>query len=104
MSTKITRAVLEGYLECTYKGQLRLVGVTGQESDYQKMVTEQEAEARARAWTRLLACHHDGKAWGGARLTGDDLGRGAPLVLDATIEDEEASLQFDGLMRVEGVS
>jgi predicted RecB family nuclease len=104
MSAKITRAVLEGYLECTYKGRLRLTGEPGEESEYQKMTTEQEAQVRALAFTRLLARHPEGEVCRGARLTVADLGRGAPLVLDATIEDEEASLRFDGLMRVEGAS
>jgi predicted RecB family nuclease len=104
MSTKITRAVLEGYLECTYKGRLRLTGEPGEESDYQKMTTEQEAQVRALSFTRLLARHPEGEVCRGARLTVADLGRRAPLVLDATIEDEEASLRFDGLMRVEGAS
>jgi predicted RecB family nuclease len=104
MSTKITRAVLEGYLECTYKGRLRLTGEPGEESEYQKMTTEQEAQVRALAFTRLLACHPQGETCRSARLTIADLGRGLSLVLDATIDDEEASLRFDGLMRVGGAS
>jgi predicted RecB family nuclease len=104
MTMKITRAVLEGYLECTYKGRLRLAGEPGEESDYQKMTTEQEVQVRALAFTDQLARHPGGEVCRGARLTVANLGRGAPLVLDATIEDEEVSLQFDGLMRVEGAS
>jgi predicted RecB family nuclease len=104
VSTKITRAVLEGYLECTYKGWLRLAGETGDESDYQKMTTKQEVQARTLAFARLLACHPEGEACRCARLTVADLGRGSPFVLDTTIEDAEASLRFDGLMRVEGAS
>jgi hypothetical protein len=97
-------AVLDGYLECTYKGLLRLAGEPGKESDYQKMTTEQEVQARTLAFTRLRACYPEGEACRSARLTVADLGRGAPLILDATIGDEEASLRFDGLMRVEGAS
>jgi predicted RecB family nuclease len=104
MPTKVTRAVLEGYLECMYKGRLRLAAEPGEESDYQKMTSEREAQARALAYARLLACHPEGEACRGARLTVADLGRGSPLVLDATIEDEDASLRFDGLMRVGGAS
>jgi predicted RecB family nuclease len=104
MSTKITRAVLEAYLECTYKGRLRFAGEQGYESDYQKMTAEQEVQARTLAFTRLLACHPEGEVFRSARLTLTDLGRGIPLVLDPTIEDEEVSLRFDGLVRVEGAS
>jgi hypothetical protein len=46
MCPKITRDVLEGYLECRYKGRLRLAGEPGEESDYQKLVLEEEARAR----------------------------------------------------------
>jgi hypothetical protein len=37
-------------------------------------------------------------------LTAADLGRGAPLLLDVTLEDEHVSLRYDGLLRVEGPS
>jgi predicted RecB family nuclease len=104
MSTKITRSVLEGYLECRYKGRLRLAGEPGEESDYQRMTAEQEVEARTRAFTHLLARHPEGEACRSARLTAADLGRGSPLVLDAIIEDEQALLQFDGLVRLAGAS
>ena len=104
MSTKITRAILEGCLECRYKGRLRLTGEPGEESDYQKMITEQAVQVRTLAFTRLLARHPEGEACQGATLSAADLGRGSPIVLDATIEDEQASLRFDGLVRVEGAS
>ncbi|HYT89625.1 MAG TPA: TM0106 family RecB-like putative nuclease [Gemmataceae bacterium] len=104
MVGKITREVLEGYLECRYKGRLRLAGEPGEESDYQKMTAEQEAAARTRAMTHLLARHPEGQACQGATLTAADLGRGLSLFLDTAVEDEQVSLRFDGLVRVEGAS
>jgi predicted RecB family nuclease len=104
MFTKITRAVLDGYLECAYKGRLRLAGELGNPSDHRRMTSELEVHARSLAYTRLVASCPQGEASRGARLTLADLGLGQRLVLDVIFEDEELSLQFDGLMRVEGVS
>jgi predicted RecB family nuclease len=104
MAAKITRGVLEGYLHCTFKGRLRLAGVAGEESDYQKLTGEDEAQARARATAQLLTRHPEGQACRGASLTPADLARGTPLLLDATIEDEHLSLRCDGLLKVEGAS
>src|SRR4051794_20646510 len=76
MSMSITREVLEGYLECNYKGRLRLVCERGEESDYQKLISEEEVQARSLAFPHLLACHPEGESCRGARLTAADLGRG----------------------------
>jgi predicted RecB family nuclease len=101
--TKITRAVLEGYLECSYKGWLRLAGEPAEESDYRKMTSEQEAQSRTLAFARLASLLEE-KACRKARLGVADLRLGSHLVFDAIIEDEETSLWFDGLMRVGGAS
>jgi hypothetical protein len=101
---KITRETLEGYLECKYKGRLRLAGEPGEGSDYQRMIAKKEAEARTQALANLLSCHPGGQSCQGATLTATDLGRGPPLFLDAMIEDDQTSLRFDGLVRVEGAS
>src|SRR4051794_29708344 len=47
VAAKITRPVLEGYLECGYKGWLRLAGEPEEASDYQQVTAEEEAEARS---------------------------------------------------------
>lgn len=104
MPAKITREVLEGYLECRYKGRLRLAGEQGERSDYERMTGEEDAEARTRGLTNLLACHPFGMTCRGTTLTILDLSRMPPLFLDATIEDELVSVRFDGLVRVEGPS
>src|SRR5207249_1109247 len=104
MSGKITREVLEGYLECKYKGRLRLAGERGEAADYQTLVAEEEAEARTRGLTHLLSCRPDGEACRGAALTAADLARGAPALVDATVEDAQVSLRYDGLGKAEGGS
>src|SRR3954452_6534895 len=104
MATKITREGLEGYLECRYKGRLRLDGEEGERSDYERMTSEEEAQARTRGLTHLLSCHPEGEACRGAMLTAPDLSQGPPVFIDVTLKDELASLRFDGLVRVEGAS
>jgi hypothetical protein len=89
MAAKITREILEGYLECRYNGQLRLAGEQEERSDYERMTSEEEAESRTRGLAHLLSCHPKGEAHQGTALTAVDLGRGPPVVLDAIIEDEQ---------------
>jgi predicted RecB family nuclease len=104
MAEKVTREVLEGYLECKYKGRLRLAGEAGEATDYQRLVAEEEAEALARGLAHLLSRHPAGEACRGATLTAADLARGAPLLLDATLEDGPVSLRCDALLKAEGTS
>ena len=40
MPTKIARDVLESYLNCKYKGYLKLTGQQGTKSDYENLLTE----------------------------------------------------------------
>jgi predicted RecB family nuclease len=104
MTAKITREVLEGYLNCKYKAHLRQVGEQGTRSDYEALLVERRGEVRLRAVDKVLA-----------RLKGDDVARHVPLtaaalkrgalfVLDATLQDNLLSLHFDGLKRVDGPS
>jgi predicted RecB family nuclease len=104
MSATITREVLEGYLECKYKGRLRLAGDAGEPSDFQAMNREDEEAARARARAHLLALYPRSKLCQGAVVTVPDLCQGAELLLDASIADEWVSLRYDGLLRVGGES
>ena len=39
MATKITRDIIESYLNCKYKGHLKLAGESGTQSDYEAMTT-----------------------------------------------------------------
>jgi hypothetical protein len=55
MATKITRDVIESYLNCKYKGHLKLTGESGTISDYEAMTTAARASSREQALTRLAA-------------------------------------------------
>src|SRR5262249_56949422 len=59
---------------------------------------------RSAASTRLLERHRGQEIRKGLPLTAALLRRGLPLLLDAALEDEEVSVRFDALSRVEGAS
>src|SRR5262249_37084438 len=56
------------------------------------------------AVARLVARFDDGGAGRGTVLTAATLKRRALLLVDAILEDEDLSLRFDALMRVDGAS
>ena len=55
MATKITRDIIESYLNCKYKGHLKLTGASGTPSDYVAMTTTASASSREQAIARLAA-------------------------------------------------
>ena len=53
MTLKITKNVLEGYLNCKYKGRLQLEREEGRQADYERMVTDLRQELRSQAMAEL---------------------------------------------------
>jgi predicted RecB family nuclease len=104
MAAKVTNDVLEGNLNCRYKGHLKLAGEHGTRSDYEALLAEQRAEVRLRAIDKILARHGEDRFGRHVPLTAAALKRGPLFVLDAVLEDEIVSLHFDGLKRVDGAS
>src|SRR3954451_17805479 len=104
MATKITRDIIESYLNCKYKGHLKLTGESGTISDYEAMTSAARASSREQALTRLAARFGEGAAGRGAVVTAALLKQGAPFLLDASLEDDGLSLRLDALKRVDGAS
>ena len=52
---KITKEVLEGHLNCKFKGHLKLVGEVGTRSDYEAMTSAARAASREQAIAKLVA-------------------------------------------------
>jgi predicted RecB family nuclease len=104
MSTKVTREVLEGYLHCRTKAHLKLAGQQGSVSDYEKMLVASRVEVRQTAIGKILERHTESEVVRGIYLTASALRAGPSFVLDATLEDDQLSLVFDGLKRVDGAS
>ena len=51
---KITTEVLEGHLNCKFKGHLKLAGEVGTRSDYEAMTTAARAKSRMQALAKLV--------------------------------------------------
>jgi predicted RecB family nuclease len=104
MAAKITRDIIESYLNCKYKGHLKLTGQQGTRSDYEALLAEARDAVRRQATDKVLARHRGEQLERDAVLTPGVLRRGATFLLNATLEDEYVALAFDGLMRVPGPS
>jgi predicted RecB family nuclease len=104
MAMKITRDVLESYLHCKFKGDLKLAGQQGTTCDFEAMRLELRAEVRLKAIDTILARHPGDQVARNIPLSTAGLKQGPPYVLDGTLEDDPLALHFDGLKRVEGES
>jgi predicted RecB family nuclease len=104
MATKITRDIIESYLNCKYKGHLKLNGVNGTPSDYEVMTTAASASSREQALVGLVARFGGEVTCRGTTVTAATLKRGALLLADAHLEDDSMSLGVDALKRADGAS
>src|SRR5262245_35238355 len=104
MATKITREIIESYLNCKYKGHLKLAGECGTQSDYEMLTTAARSSSREQAVARLIARFGEGDACQGATVTAATLKQGAPLLAGADLEDDTISLRLDALKRADGAS
>jgi len=104
MTTKITRNTIESYLNCRNKVHLQLTGQHGTPSDYGLLVVAARDEVRRRALDQILTRHPAEDVERDVPLTLATLQRGAPYLLNVTLEDDHLALAFDGLRRVPGRS
>lgn len=104
MATKITRDIIESYLNCKYKGHLKLTDQQGVKSDYEILLAASRDEVRRRATDKILARHAQAAVERDLFITPAALKRGATFFLNAALEDAHFSLVFDGLKRVPGPS
>src|SRR5262245_46681833 len=104
MATKISREIIESFLNCKYKGHLKLTGESGTTSDYEAMTTAARASSREQALTRLAARFGEEADGRGAVVTAALLKQGAPFLLDACLEGDGLLLRRDALKRVDGAA
>src|SRR4051794_18605546 len=57
MTRKITRDILESYLNCKYKAHLKLAGQQGNKSDYEGLLVASRQEVRQEAIGKILSLH-----------------------------------------------
>lgn len=105
MTTKITRNIIESFLNCKYEGHLKLAGQIGIQSDYQSLLATSRDVVRRLAFRKISACHEGEDVQQDIALTATALQRGAAFLLNSLLEhDDYLALVFDGLMRVQGPS
>jgi predicted RecB family nuclease len=104
MGTKITRDVLESYLRCKTKAHLKLTDQQGTPPDYEALLAESRGRVRLAAVDRILAQHPADDVVRNIPLTAPALKEAPSIVLDATLDDDNLSLHFDGLKKVDGAS
>jgi predicted RecB family nuclease len=104
MPAKITRSVIESYLNCRYKGHLKLTGARAEPSAYEALRMRERLGVRGRAIAAIHADHAPGEVASDLDLSLALLKRGVAYLLDVWVEDESVSLSFDGLRRVPGRS
>jgi predicted RecB family nuclease len=104
MATKITRDIIESYLNCKYKGHLKLAGESGTQSDYATITTAARMSSREQTLARLAARFGVEDACRGSTVTVATLKQGAPLLVDADLNHETLSLRYDALKRADGAS
>jgi predicted RecB family nuclease len=101
---KISNEILEAYLNCRTKGYLKLVGETGTKSDYEAMTEAASRASREVALAGLVARYGEGDAHRGTVITAAMLKQGAPVLVDAVLEDDGVSIRVDALKRADGAS
>jgi len=104
MAKVITRDLLESHLNCRYKSHLKLAAQRGIKSDYEEFLDASRMEVKRKAISKILALHPAGEVPRSISLTAAALQLGPSFVLDATLDDDQVSLVFDGLKRVDGPS
>src|SRR5882724_11788797 len=104
MPTQITRNLIESWLLCKYKAHLKASGYVGTASDYEKLLIERRLLATAVAISRMTALHNSEQIVRGVQLTPEVLKQGRMYFVQTTLDHEDLCLQYDGLMRLKGVS
>jgi hypothetical protein len=93
----VTLEILECFLSCRYKAYLRLVGQAGATSDYEMMQNESRQAVRDKAIEKILHQYPEHTIVQGITLTRSELLKSPSFVLDASLQDGQYSIHFDGL-------
>jgi predicted RecB family nuclease len=104
VATKITRDIIESYLNCKYKGHIKLAGESGTPSDYATMTAAARLASREEAVAKLVARFGESDACRVMAVTAATLKHGKVLLANAELADEDLSLRFDALKRADGPS
>jgi predicted RecB family nuclease len=101
LTSPITYAVVEGFLQCKYLGALRLAGDQG-ESEYLTMLRERRRLVRSEAADQVQSA--GGQIRSGVVISREMLLQAEELLLDARLIRDEVNMEYPGLQRVRGGS
>ena len=97
MSAKITREILDSYLDCKRKAFFKSLGETGLVHDFEKLQREITAVVKQGVTEKIATDIRSQNVQLGVVLTPDVLKSGASYLLDATLSTKELNLRFDGV-------
>jgi predicted RecB family nuclease len=104
MSSRITLDVIHSVLNCKLKAYLKLTGRKGVKSDYETMLIDVRQQVRQKAIENIHNKYQFDSIPFGTQVTRTALKEGNSLLLDAKLDDDCYSVDFDGLKRVDGPS
>lgn len=104
MTKRITMEIIESYLNCKLKAQLKLTGQNGITIDYENLLAEARARVKCSASQQMSAKFPVADIERNVVVSQNSLKRGARLIFDGTVEDDQIFLTFDCLKRVNGFS
>ena len=104
MTTTVTLDILDAYLVCKFKAQLRLNGQKGEKSDYEAGLLESRADVKLKVVQKIRSHVPDNALTIGVVLSNSVLRNGVPFIIDADLHVDHLSVHFDGLKKVDGPS
>lgn len=104
MEGKITRDVIESYIQCRYKAYLKLTGQQGGKSDYEMMLNGCRADLEREVVARILALNGEKQVVQETSLTPSLLRQGKLYLLGVTLATDDLELRFDALKKAQGTS
>ena len=96
---KIDNGFFLSYLTCKYRAYLLVCGKIAEQHPYDLMLADQKTQFRKTAIGSLAGVPSTRGFLEAEHTTPSDLNAGAPILLDAIVENEWASFRFDALLR-----
>jgi len=99
-----TKEIFESFFKCKYKSHLTFLRENGITSDYEKLLVESKAQIRQKANQKILSHSSKAEVACNVALTRQLLQQGFRFIINGTVKDDNLSLSFDGLKKLEGQS
>jgi predicted RecB family nuclease len=104
MAGRITDNLIDALQRCRLKAYLQLHGEEGTQSDYEKLMIEQRANAQRKAIEKIRREYDETELARDLTLTTPNLRKGATFILGARMDDDRHAVFFDALRKTDGHS